>query len=124
MGWTRFTDIEAWNLSTKLRREFDAILDRPPASLDRRFCDDARDAVGSSARNIAEGFGRRGNREFARYVDIARGSLLETQTNLITARDRGFMSEVEFQRLWKVSEEAVATTTGLANSLRRRSGPR
>ncbi len=123
MGWRRFTEIEAWQLSMKLRRQFDAVLDRPIASSDRRFCEDARDASSSVPRNIAEGFGRFGHREFARFVDIARASLLETQTNLIIAKDRRFMSETEFEQLWKLSEEAAAMTTGLLKSLRRRSNP-
>lgn len=108
----------------KLRQEFGAILERSPACLDRRFCDDARDAAGSAPRNIAEGFGRYGNREFANFVSIARASLLETQTNLMIAKDRRFMTPLEFEQLWALSEEAVATTTGLLKSLRRRGPPR
>jgi four helix bundle protein len=124
MGWRRFTEIEAWRLSIKLHLEFSAILDRPPASLDRRFCEDARDALASPARNIAEGFGRYGHREFANFVNIARASQLETQTNLILARDRNFLSPEEFNRIWAISEEAVAATTGLLKYLRRRNRAR
>src|SRR5262245_15753588 len=120
MGWNKVTDIEAWNLSMKLSKEFGAILDRPPASKDRRFCEDALDAVGSPARNIAEGFGRYNDREFARYADIAYGSHLETQTNLQAARDRQFLSAAEFNRLMELSNEAKATTLGLIKMLKRR----
>ena len=118
MGWRRFTEIQAWQLSMQLRKKFDEILARSPACKDRRFCDDARDAAGSAPRNIAEGFGRSSRREFARFVDIARSSLLETQTNLLIAKDRRYMSEAEFDALWAVSEEAVATTTGLLKRLK------
>ena len=111
---------EAWRLSVKLHHEFSAILDRPPASLDRRFCEDARSALASPARNIAEGFGRYGHREFARFVNIARASQLETQTNLVLALDRGFVTREEFERLSAISEEAVAATTGLLRHLRGR----
>ena len=51
-----------------------AFLARPPACRDFKFCDDARDAAASPARNIAEGFGRRGNKQFANFVTIAHGS--------------------------------------------------
>ena len=120
MGWRRFTEIQAWQLSMKLHQEFAAILDRPPASLDRKFCDNSHDAVASAARNIAEGFGRFGDKEFANFVNIARGSQLETQTNLLIARNRKFMTTDEFDRIWALSEETVATTTGLLKCLRRR----
>ena len=117
LGWRRFTEIMAWQLSRRLRERFDELLARSPACTDRRFCDDARDAAASPPRNIAEGFGRHGRREFARYVTIARASLLETQTNLIIAKQRHYMSEAEFNTLWPLAEEAVATTTGLLKSL-------
>ena len=122
MGWRRFTEIEAWQLAMKLRLELDAILDRSPACQNRRFCDEARAAADSAPRNIAEGFGRYGRREFARFVTIARASLLETQTNLIIARDRQFMTPSEFDQIWALSEETVATATGLLKSLQQPRG--
>jgi four helix bundle protein len=120
MGWKRFTEIRAWQLSMELEREFAAILARSPACGNRRFCDDALDAAASAPRNIAEGFGRDGDREFASFVNIARGSQLETQTNLLLAKNRRYMTEEEFQRLWAISEEMVKTTLGLLKELRRR----
>jgi len=119
MPWRRFTEIEAWKLSMKLSEELQAILDRPPASYDGKFCQATRDAALSAPRNIAEGFGRFGNREFANFVSIARASLMETQTNLLFARSSHFLSNEEFKTLWDLSEEAVATTTGLLKHLRR-----
>ena len=118
-GWRHFKDIDAWQLSMKLQREFIPFLERPPANRDRRFCEDAIDAVTSPGRNIAEGFEKYGHTEFAKYVLIAKGSLGETQTNLITARDRGFMPLDDFERLWKLSEVAKAATTGLWRYLNR-----
>ncbi len=120
MGWRQVTDIQTYNLSMKLKQEFDAILDRHPTCRDRRFCDDARDATGSAVRNIAEGFGRYGTREFARFVEIAYASQLETQTNVQIATNRRYMSQTEFDDLWPLSEEAKATTLGLLKSLKRR----
>jgi four helix bundle protein len=124
MGWRHFTEIRAWQLSMEVEREFSAILARPPACLNRKFCDDALDAAASAPRNIAEGFGRYGNREFANFVNIARGSQLETQTNLLVSKSRRYMTDAEFNRLWPISEEMVKTTLGLLKDLRRRGGPR
>ena len=120
MAWRKVTDIEAWNLSMKLAKEFDAILDRPPACNDRKFCEEAREAADSVPRNIAEGFGRYGDREFARFVEIGYGSLLETYTNLVRAGNRRFMSGPETERLMPLYEETKATTLGLLKSLKRR----
>ena len=59
-------------------------------------------------------------RTFARFVNIAYGSHLETQTNLQVALSRSFLSRTEFDRLWEISEEAKATTLGLLTTLKRR----
>lgn len=102
----------------KLQQEFDAILARPPACTDRRFCEDAGEALSLAPRNIAEGFGRYGHKDFAKFVNIARASQLETQTNLLIAQNRKYLTTEEFQKLWALSEETVATTTGLLKYLR------
>ena len=97
----------------QLQNEFVPFLERLPATRNRKFCEDAIDAVSSPARNIAEGFEKYGHAEFARFVLVAKGSLGETQTNLITAKNRGFLPVDDFDRLWKLSEAAKSATTGL-----------
>ena len=118
MGFKRFTEIQAWQLSMRLLAEVDAIVDRTTSPSYRKFCDETREAIESVPRNIAEGFGRYSRRDFARFVSMAKGSLLETQTNLHIARSRKLVTEQEFARVWELSEHAVAKTTALLTSLR------
>jgi four helix bundle protein len=118
MGFKRFTEIEAWQLSMKLLAELDAVLERSTDVAYRSFCHETRNAIESVPRNIAEGFGRYTRRDFARFVAIAKASLLETQTNLIIARSRKLVTEQEFEQLWELSEHTVAKTTALLTSLR------
>src|SRR2546429_7407976 len=61
--------------------------------------------------NIAEGSGRKGAREFRRFLDTARGSLAETQTALELAKEQGFIEPPEYERL-----EAIATETAKTRS--------
>lgn len=42
--------------------------------------------------NIAEGYGRFSAREFVRYLQIAHGSLLEAETQLLIGQRQGFSS--------------------------------
>jgi four helix bundle protein len=42
--------------------------------------------------NIGEGFERDGNREFAQFVSIAKGSIGETRAQLIYALDCGYLN--------------------------------
>jgi four helix bundle protein len=47
-----------------------------PASRDFKYCDQIRSSSSSAPANIAQGFGRFRPREFARFLEIARASLV------------------------------------------------
>jgi four helix bundle protein len=118
MGAKRFTELRAWQLARQLKIEVDrTILANPAAQLNRKFCDQLSDAVRSAPRNLAEGFGRFGHREFAHFTRIARSSLEETQNHLLDAQDQHFVSREDFDALWSISERALASTTALLKYL-------
>ena len=66
-----------------------------------------RRAAVSVASNIAEGYGRASRGEFRQFVGMARGSVLELQTQLIIARKLGFGKDSQLQ-----TAEALAEETG------------
>ena len=43
--------------------------------------------------NIAEGYGRNSDKSFSHFLDISRGSLFEIKTQLIIAKELGFISD-------------------------------
>jgi len=57
-----------------------------------------RSAVSAMA-NIAEGFHRRGNREFIKFLDCSRSSLAETLSRLHAASDLQYIEEAEMNTL-------------------------
>ena len=123
MGARHFRDLAAWQLANELRREIIKLTAIGRSARDFRFRDQIRDASASVSRNIAEGFGRFGHKEFARYLGIALGSLSETQNHLIDALDREYLGRSDFDRLWTLSLRTAKATTKLLTYLRRNPDP-
>jgi four helix bundle protein len=78
-GARHFTDLVVWQLADQLRVHVFRVTARPPLRTDFKLRSQLDDAADSVCRNIAEGFGAQSNREFARFVRIARRSLNEVQ---------------------------------------------
>ena len=53
-------------------------------------------AAVSIASNIAEGASRKSETEFARYLDISRGSSFELETQLTIANELGYINATDF----------------------------
>ena len=76
-GVRHFRELVCWQLSRELKLAVYEFIERPHIRKDFKFCDQLREAARSAPRNIAEGFSRRTHADFARLLDIARGSLAE-----------------------------------------------
>lgn len=63
--------------------------------------------------NIAEACGRKTRADFARFIDIARGSLFETVSNLYASRKREFIQETVYFELYREGEEISKMLAGL-----------
>jgi len=108
-----FKDLVCWQLSYSLKCEVYAFTADGPASRDFRYRDQIRDSASGAPRCIAEGFGRFRPREFARFLEYARASLMETRNSLIDGRDSGYLAEALYSRLMNLAGAALRTTTGL-----------
>jgi four helix bundle protein len=75
-----------------------------------------RRASSSIPANIAEGCGRNGDMELARFLTIARGSVTELDYHLLLARDLGFLTPSRYESL---AVEAQAVSKMLANFIDR-----
>jgi four helix bundle protein len=69
--------------------------------------------------NVAGGFARGGDREFARFLDMARAFSIEVQSLLYVALDVGYISQADFRRLYGSANEVAALIGGFASCLRR-----
>jgi four helix bundle protein len=118
-----FRDLVCWRLSHALKCEVFDFTAIGPASTDFKFRDQVRDASASAPRNIAEAFGRIRPRDRARFCEFAMASLEETRNHLIDARDREYLSQALFSRLWNLAESALRATKGWWLYLRRLDTP-
>jgi len=76
-----------------------------------------RSAV-SVASNIAEGQGRVSKREFQYFLGVARGSLLEMETQTVIAENLGYLSKTEAEDLAVASGEVSRLLHGLMQVMR------
>jgi four helix bundle protein len=119
MGVRDFRDLVAWQLVDQLRQEIISFTAKEPVQSDFKFCDQIRDAISSACRNTAEGFGRFGPADNARFLDYARASIGEVQDLLIEAKQKKYLDNETFERLWTQSRRALGTNTNYGKYLRR-----
>ena len=113
MGVRDFRELVAWQLVDELRQEIIAFTSTPGASRDFKYCNQILDAISSAGRNTAEGFGRFRPAEFARFLEFARASLNEVQDLLIEGREKKHIDEARSERLWTLSQRALAANVSL-----------
>ncbi len=69
--------------------------------------------------NIAEGFGRKSDKAFLNFLNIAHGSAAELQSHLYIALDLKYIEKSEFERLYDLAGEVSKIITGLGKYLKR-----
>ena len=87
----RFTDLQVWQKGHALALKLYALSRSFPA--DERFglTSQSRRAAVSVAANIAEGSKRRTKQEYARFLNLAEGSIAEVEYLLMLARDLEYL---------------------------------
>jgi len=76
-----------------------------------------RRAAVSVSSNLAEGCSRTSQNDFARFVEIATGSVFEVVSQAFISRREGFMNEERFRALYSAAEEQSRMLSGLRRSL-------
>lgn len=78
-----------------------------------------RRAAVSISSNIAEGSSRSSRQDFARFVELATGSLYELVSQAFIARKQKLLGEESFERIYTEAEEIIRMLSGLRTHLRR-----
>lgn len=116
----RFEDFEIWQLSRELsRRNFDIIKNSEKFSKDFSLRDQMKRSAGSVMDNIAEGFGRGGNAEFIYFLSISNGSITEYKSQLYRAFDFEYISKMEFDEIYEMSDKISKKITSFIQYLKK-----
>jgi len=76
-----------------------------------------RRAAVSISSNLAEGTSRSSRSDFARFVEIATGSLFEIVSQSFIGQRQGFLTEPQFRQLYAAAEKQGRMLSGLRASL-------
>jgi four helix bundle protein len=112
-----FEKLEVWQRAIDFADSvYTATENFPP---DERFglTNQMRRAAVSVSSNISEGASRFSPAEYARYIEIATGSLFETVSQSFIGRKRGFLSEDAFQGLYNAAESESRMLSALRRSV-------
>jgi four helix bundle protein len=116
----RFEDIEAWQRARELTAEIYKVTKRKPFSTDFNLRDQIRRASISIMLNIAEGFARRTDKEFAQFLTLAHGSAAEVQAALYVALDQEYVKQKDFDDLYSKVGVVSRMILGFASYLRKK----
>ena len=68
--------------------------------------------------NIAEGYGRNYTKDYSRFLQIARGSLYEMQTQIEISKNINFISEKDVNEIFDLTLEVEKMLNSLINKLK------
>ncbi len=71
-------------------------------------------------KNIAEGFARHSHTDFARFLDIARGSSTEVRRMTHLGHDIGYLAKPQADGLFQQTDKVLTLIAGLQRHLRHR----
>ena len=116
-GVRRFTQLRAWQACVTYKRAVYAICEVGPLATNLKKRNQLEESVAGPPGHIAEGFGRFSPADFARFVVMARSSLMESQNHLLDLVHRNYIKEDKREELDALAQAALQEVTGLMEYL-------
>ena len=112
-----FEKLEVWHKAIDFADSIYSVTRTYPG--DERFglTNQMRRAAVSISSNIAEGTSRASKNDFARFLEIATGSVFEIVSQSVISKNQGFLSEENYRRIYSAAEEQSRMLSGLKKSL-------
>ena len=118
----RFEDLDAWTVARELANLIYSLSKIGEFARDYGFRDQIQRASVSIMNNIAEGFERGSNKDFAKFLFIARGSTGEVRSMLYLALDQKYITDEQFKETYDLCVRESQLCWGLIKHLQKHSG--
>ena len=112
-----YTKSKSWQFAYKLALDVYKATRAFPAEERFGLTSQKQRSASSVPFNIAEGYARISKKEKIQFYSIARGSLAELQTQLLFAKDLGYLKEVNFKQLAEQSTAAYKLLNALIKTI-------
>jgi len=113
----RFEDLKCWQSARELVRLVFTACEQGTLSKDFDTRSQLKRAALGAMNNIAEGFGRKSDKEFIRFLDISQSSCMEVKSITYALEDLNYLSIDSILEIRAKSEEAKSITLGLIRYL-------
>ena len=113
-----FRNYKVWQDAVAYASEVYKVTATLPYFEKKGLCDQLQRAVVSISSNIAEGCAKPSDAEFAKFLDTALGSAFEVETQLLIAKNVGYISEELYNELFNLDSEIEKQIVGLIRTLR------
>lgn len=113
-----YKDLTAWKKSMELVKEIYTLTKKLPKEETYGLSDQMRRAAVSIPSNIAEGNGRKTDNEYAHFLNIARGSECELETQLYICIMLNYLTEKETEEAFSLLAEVGRMLNKMLSNLK------
>jgi four helix bundle protein len=114
-------DLHVWQKAIVLANKVYDVTEEYPKHQLFSLAQQLQRSIVSVSSNIAEGSARNSTKEFIYYLNVARGSLAEADTQLIISNNRGYINDETYAEINKLADEVGRMLTKLIQSLKNKS---
>jgi four helix bundle protein len=116
--YSTYQDLDIYTLAREVSRDVWNLINNSSLGNDYKLRDQINGSSGSIMDNIAEGFGRGGNKEFINFLSYSRGSCCETEAQLQRALDRNHLSKSEYDVIFNKTQNLTDQISKFINYLK------
>lgn len=113
-------DLDVWKLSIEFVTEIYVLTMRFPKEEQFGLTNQIRRASVSIPSNIAEGAGRRSDKEFLQFLYISMGSIQEIDTQLLISLNLNYLTKSEYEILLTKLDQISKMLSGLIKFVKER----